>query len=384
MRGMNSNSVDLIYLDPPFNSNRNYAAPIGSEAADAEFKDTWSLTDIDSEWINLIADKHPKLHRVLLATMTDSDKSYLVYMAVRLLEMKRILKDAGSIYLHCDPTMSHYLKLMMDAVFGRENLRNEIIWSYKSGGGSKKQFGKKHDVIFWYSNSRAEWVFNADAMRVPYDAIIAKKYEDKFNEKGKVLGSVWDITRPPNHSKERTGYPTQKPLALLDQIIKASSNEGDIIFDPFCGCATTLVAADGLRRDWIGIDISLMATKLVRDRIRDQQGLYLKIVSRDDIPQRTDMGKLPSPKTHRKNLFGEQEGKCNGCGHRFNIENFDVDHIIAKSKGGTDHINNLQLLCGYCNSTKGDRGMEYLIQRLKLDNKALGIKRLDEKSTHGV
>lgn len=108
MRGMNSASVDLIYLDPPFNSKTNYAAPIGSKAAGAEFKDTWTLRDVDVEWINLIEAKHPALYRVLLAAMTDSDKSYLVYMAVRLLEMKRLLKPTGSIYLHCDPTMSHY------------------------------------------------------------------------------------------------------------------------------------------------------------------------------------------------------------------------------------------------------------------------------------
>ena len=127
MRGMNSASVDLIYLDPPFNSNANYAAPIGSEAAGAEFKDTWTLHDVDVAWLDLIETKHPALNRVIHAAMTNSDKSYLIYMAVRLLEMKRILKDTGSIYLHCDPTMSHYLKLVMDAVFGKVNFRNEII-----------------------------------------------------------------------------------------------------------------------------------------------------------------------------------------------------------------------------------------------------------------
>ena len=127
MRGMNSASVDLIYLDPPFNSNANYAAPIGSEAAGAEFKDTWTLNDVDVAWLDLIETKHPALNRVIHAAMTNSDKSYLIYMAVRLLEMKRILKDTGSIYLHCDPTMSHYLKLVMDAVFGKVNFRNEII-----------------------------------------------------------------------------------------------------------------------------------------------------------------------------------------------------------------------------------------------------------------
>ena len=117
MRGMNSESVDLIYLDPPFNSNANYAAPIGSIAAGAEFKDTWTLNDLDIAWLDLIESKHPALNRVVQAAMTDSDKSYLVYMAVRLLELKRILKNTGSIYLHCDPTMSHYLKLVMDAIF---------------------------------------------------------------------------------------------------------------------------------------------------------------------------------------------------------------------------------------------------------------------------
>lgn len=125
MRGMNSESVDLIYLDPPFNSNANYAAPIGSKAAGAEFKDTWRLSDLDIAWLDLIELKHSKLNRVIQAAMTDSDKSYLIYMAVRLVEMKRILKDTGSIYLHCDPTMSHYLKLVMDAIFGRKK---------KSGG----------------------------------------------------------------------------------------------------------------------------------------------------------------------------------------------------------------------------------------------------------
>ncbi len=129
MRGMNSESVDLLYWDPPFNSKSNDAAPIGSKAAGAEFKDTWTLSAVDGEWINLIAGKNPALHRVLLAAMTASDKSYLVYMAARLLEMRRLLKPTGSIYLHCDPTMGSYLRLVMDAVFGTANFRNEVIWS---------------------------------------------------------------------------------------------------------------------------------------------------------------------------------------------------------------------------------------------------------------
>lgn len=151
MRRMNSASVNLIYLDPPFNSNANYAAPIGSKAAGAAFKDTWNLTDLDLEWLDLLKAKHPRLNRVIHAAMSDSDKSYLIYMAIRLIEMHRILKNTGSIYLHCDPTMSHYLKLMLDALFGRKNFRNEIVWSYQRWTGATKHFQRMHDVLFYFT-----------------------------------------------------------------------------------------------------------------------------------------------------------------------------------------------------------------------------------------
>ena len=144
MRGINSESIDLIYLDPPFNSNANYAAPIGSKAAGAEFKDTWTLNDVNNAWLDLIETKHPALNRVIHAAMTNSDKSYLIYMSVRLLEMKRILRSTGSIYLHCDPTMSHYLKLVMDAIFGKENYRAEIIWNRQSSHNDKL-YGATHE-----------------------------------------------------------------------------------------------------------------------------------------------------------------------------------------------------------------------------------------------
>ena len=167
-------------------------------------------------------------------------------------------------------------------------------------------------------------------------------------------------------SKERTGYPTQKPIALLDRIIKASSNEGDLVFDPFCGCATTLVAADRLQREWIGVDISAKAAELVVERIRDDQGLFEDIVDRTDIPKRTDLGNIPryNAPENRTRLYGEQGGNCNGCGTHFESQHLEIDHIIAKSVGGTDHIGNLQLLCGHCNRIKGNRGQEYLISRL--------------------
>ena len=377
MRGINSESVDLIYLDPPFNSNTNYAAPIGSAAAGAEFKDTWTLSDVDNAWLDLIEAKYPALNRVIHAAMTNSDKSYLIYTAARLLEMKRILKNTGSIYLHCDSTMSHYLKLVMDAIFEKQNFRNEIIWHYYNVASTSRKFiGRKHDTIFFFAKSDAT-SFNWDSMREPYSSDsnwvkASGSYGDSRyspNEKGKLMHDVWRIPTINNMAKERTGYPTQKPLALLEHIIKASSNKDEVVFDPFCGCATTLVAADRLQREWIGIDISEKAAELVVERIKVDQGLFGEIIARTDIPKRTDLGDIPryNAPENKTRLYGEQEGYCNGCGTHFQAQHLEVDHIIAENVGGTDHIENLQLLCGNCNRVKGDRGQEYLISRLSKD-----------------
>ncbi|MXW43839.1 MAG: hypothetical protein F4Z56_03885 [Candidatus Dadabacteria bacterium] len=387
MRGMNSESVDLIYLDPPFNSKANYAAPIGSEAAGAEFKDTWTLQDVDIAWLDLIEAKHPLLNKVIHAAMSKSDKSYLIYMAVRLLEMHRILKPTGSIYLHCDPTMSHYLKLLMDAIFGRKQFKNEIVWCYTGPSNTKRYYPRKHDILLFYSAAE-EWIFNVDAIRVPYKHLgiqhpkgsakegsgiggfLNEETVVAYRAKGKIPEDFWmeaDGFTPVGRIKnERVGYPTQKPLSLLERIIKASSNEEDVVFDPFCGCATTLVAADRLSRNWVGIDISNVAVRLVEDRIKADQGLFQDIQSRTDVPQRTDIGEILkyNDLRNKKLLYGEQGGHCNGCGKHFEPQNLEVDHIIAKKQGGTDHLDNLQLLCGYCNRVKGDRGQEYLIAKL--------------------
>ncbi len=464
MRGMNSASVDLIYLDPPFNSKTDYAAPVGSKAAGSAFKDTWTLTDIDVEWINLIEQKHPKLYQVLLAAMTKSDKSYLVYMAARLLEMKRILKPTGFIYLHCDPIMSHYLKLLMDAIFGRKNFRNEIIWKRATSRNDGKHFGNVHDVILFYRGSpKASFWNNVFDPLDPQKA--RKRYKDydkrsqKFGpfQRGDLTasgtrdgesGQAWRGINPtesnrhwavpiegdyadwiekniiPNYratkgvhdrldmlddhgliawpdkqdgkprlkryllasrgakvndvivnipplqanDAEDTGFETQKPLALVKRFLQASSDHGDIVLDPFCGCATTCVAADDLGRDWIGIDISEKTAQLVVDRIKERQGLFQDIIHQKEIPHRTDIGYIRpyNSRDNRNHLYGEQGGYCAGCGEHFQPQHLEIDHITSRKKGGTDHIGNLQLLCSSCNRRKGDRGMAYLQSRLQI------------------
>lgn len=378
MRGMNSASVDLIYLDPPFNSKANYAAPIGSKAAGAAFKDTWTLRDVDVEWINLIEAKHPALYRVLLAAMTPSDKSYLVYMAARLIEMRRLLRDTGSIYLHCDPTMSHYLKLLMDAVFGKGSFRNEVIWSYQRWTGATRYFQRMHDVLFFYAGKKTDFNILTEAYSKKskhHGARVSEVRDGRLEQsytgdtsRQKAMRDVWDISILNAMANERTGYPTQKPLALLHRVIDASSNQGGIVLDPFCGCATACIAAEQRRRQWVGIDISPKAADLVQSRMRDELGLFYKGAHRTDIPQRTDLGKvIPyNDARNKRRLYGDQGGCCTGCGEHFRAENLEVDHIVPRAKGGTDHLENLQLLCGHCNRVKGDRGMEYLRAKLQI------------------
>ena len=433
LRGIDTESIDLIYLDPPFNSNRNYAAPIGSEAAGAAFKDTWTLSDVDNAWHGEIAEREPALSQAIHAaelTHGKGMKSYLIMMAVRLLEMKRVLKKTGSIYLHCDPTASHYLKGLMDAVFGKNNFKNEVVWNSATGvkNNVRSRFGRGHDIILFYGmpastfnvqydplsedylKSHYTYIdedgrrFRADNLNAPstgghcYEFLgvtrnwrMTEEQAHQWLAEGRIvhqsitpgsrvripsykryadeslgrpaLDNWTDIGALNSQAKESTGYPTQKPVALLERIIKASSNEGNVVLDPFCGCATTCVAAERLQRHWIGIDISPKAVDLVRVRLENEVGLLGKIIHRTDIPKRSE--KLPNYRTHKHTLYGKQEGLCNGCKTQFPFRNMTVDHIVPKSQGGTDHEDNLQLLCGACNSTKGRGTQAELVSRLK-------------------
>ena len=390
MRGMNSACVDLIYLDPPFNSGQQWSAPIGSEAAGAEFKDAWNLSDINIAEQGIIRKEHPALHAVIRAAgraHSDSMRSYTIYMGIRLVEMRRILRPTGSIYLHCDDTAGAWLRTAMDAVFGKDCYRNTIKWCYTGPGNVKRWFPRKSDSILFYVKDAKQAAFNP--VRIPHksgihnDGTVFGKTDGDAAEmrererEGKPIEDYWtDIGAGAHISRhERIGYPTQKPMALLERIVAASSNPGDLVMDPFCGCATACVAAEKLDRQWAGIDVSPLAYRLVQRRLAREVMVGSEdaprltgwnVTHREDIPQRTDLGAIPpyNSTQNKEGLFGRQRGYCNGCEVRFDYRNLAVDHIVPQSKGGGHHIDNLQLLCPACNSMKGRGSHAELIARL--------------------
>jgi site-specific DNA-methyltransferase (adenine-specific) len=348
---INDESVDLIYLDPPFNSAATYnvlfKAPSGeqSQAQIEAFEDTWRWNQsAERAFDEVVTGPHSDASIVLKAMRTalgDNDMmAYLAMMAVRILELRRVLKPTGSLYLHCDPTASHYLKLLLDAVFGRDRMLAEIIWKRTNARGTRGKWPRLHDTIFHYTVSD-EFVFHtlkvkADKAKLPHTLITGEdglKYQtyeltgagktqdgesgkpwrgfdpnqygrhwgysheqlDEWDKAGEihwpkdggfprrldpdpfdpesrtvVLGDVWtDIDRLNQTAKERLGYPTQKPVALLERIISTSSNAGDVVLDPFCGCGTTIHAAQKLDRQWTGIDITHLAIALVERRLNE-------------------------------------------------------------------------------------------------------------------
>ena len=297
-----SASVDLIYLDPPFNSKSDYNLPFKgkykSSTPVAVFKDTWQWGAAQDATYDALA-KGPTTKTI--AQLIDIARrlegpntkyrldAYLVNMAERLIAMKRVLKPTGSIYLHCDQTAGHYLKVLMDLIFGRANFRNEIVWCYTGPGSPKmRQFNRKHDNLFWYSVGD-QWTFNKDRVLIPHNMKTQDNFKDGLRGSGFVDGAyglndgkvpeTWwpqekgnGLAIAARQKKQYLGYPTQKPLALLERIIIASSNPGDVILDPFCGCGTAVHAAEKLGRHWIGIDIARFSTGLIRNRLLKQCG----------------------------------------------------------------------------------------------------------------
>ena len=403
LRGMNSGTVDLIATDPPFNKSKDFHATPDSLAAGAKFVDRWRWeNDVHQEWVDAIKDDHPGLWQAIengRGNHSPGMGAFLCWLGVRLVECHRILKPTGSLYLHIDHTAHAYAKPMLDAIFGAKNFRNEIVWAYTGPGSPRiKQFNRKHDTLLWY-NKGDKWVFNRDAVRLPYkdgkphtggfthrsgakaganmDRAVADSYQ-----KGKVSEDWWsDIAIAKRSPKENTGYPTQKPLALYERIIKASSNEGDLVLDPFCGCATTPVAAERLARRWVGIDIWDDAYDVVVRRMEDNRQLLrdpeAQIRLATAPPIRTDSGTATVPAltlraqtvpqpwqslSHaqmRTALCYAQRAPgrlviCAGCGRHLEAEFMHLDHIRPKSEQGANTIDNRALLCGPCNGTKGN------------------------------
>ena len=281
MESFPSEYVDLIYLDPPFNSDEKYNTIFkgrhGLRNIDPQIKafdDIWTWDEVSAQRVEevkgAVANPASKVIEAFELFIPQSKMlSYTSYMAQRLFEMRRVLKSTGSIYLHCDPTASHYLKLVMDAIFGEDNFRNEIIWCYAGGGIPNHDFPRKHDVILRYAYE--DRVFNTEYRSYGIHNTTGQRATSRggtrnifYNPEGTPINDWWTGISPViNWSNERLGYPTQKPLALLERIVKASSNRDDIVLDPFCGCGTTIEAARKLNRRAIGIDVLPFALRLI-------------------------------------------------------------------------------------------------------------------------
>lgn len=355
-RYLTDESVDLVYADPPFNSNQNYNVLFkekdGSQAASQirAFDDTWTWDSEDEAVYADLVTAGGKVADALQAFrqfIGPCDMlSYLVMMAPRLIECRRVLKPTGSMYLHCDPSASHYLKMLMDAVFGPANFRNEIIWLRTSAKSlMTKKLPQNHDVLLCYQKTESA-IWNVDAVFTSYDPLnLPEKTQKKYchhdpdgrvyrldslinpnpnrpnltyeflgvtkvwrwtkermqasfdaglvvqtksgnvpqlkryldEQEGIPLSDVWtDISPLNSQAAERLGYPTQKPIALLERIIKASCPDGGVVMDPFCGCGTTVTAAQTLGRPWIGIDITHLSITLMKERLKDTFGAAVK------------------------------------------------------------------------------------------------------------
>ena len=396
LRGLDSDSIDLIATDPPFNKGVPAFTGTTKAGQNVEFKDVWNWNDdVHVEWTNAILGKHPSLYAAIHAANKTAGYdmgAFLCWMAVRVLEMHRVLKPTGSLYLHCDQTASHYLKAMLDSIFGRKNFRNEVIWSYRTGGVSKRYWPRKHDSILFYVKSDS-YEHSPIQERIFYDK---QFFTEKVDTEGRYYADVyvrdvWDDIKPIiNVSKERTGYPTQKPLALYKRMIEASSNPGDIVLDPFAGCATTCVAAEQLGRQWIGIDIREESGDVIRERLENEVNGSMAwdaiVRTPTSAPERTDGGEPVAPELAvvgrkrnvkqipvsklREQLIVRDGQRCQGCGWEARQpEYLQIDHNRPKSLQGTDDMDNLALLCDPCNRKKSNK---LTLHELRLDRASDG------------
>ncbi len=419
LRGMNSQTVDLIATDPPFNIKRNRSGTAGHYVDNWKWGDTgmlpdqWKWNEVHPKWLEEIKDNHTALYHAIDAAkhcQGEDTAAFLCFLSVRLIEMHRILKPTGSIYLHCDPTASHYIKMCMDAIFGKKNFRNEIVWHYRRWTAASKRFQKMHDIILYYTKTES-YIFTKplqeysdekyieDTVRGMVDGKLVRLKDEKGNyikretQKEGVL--MHDVSNDINFigptADERTGSPDQKPLALYERIVKASSNKGDLVLDPFCGCATTIIAADNLKRRWVGIDRRIDAryhiitrlmgiSKKERERIEkyatdknwlEKQTAKYEIHYQTEPPTRTDQDVPTAPELshvyqyHLEPLHIHAEMhqflvhqfglKCWGCSFEPPDKRYlHLDHIVPKSDGGTNDIDNRALLCQPCNSKKSN------------------------------
>lgn len=395
LRGIDTSTIDLVYLDPPFHSDREYVAPLNSKAAGQRFDDVWHPSDLKKEWVEGVRETHPAVFAVCEAARVAVGPerwAYLIFMAVRLLEIHRVLKDTGSCWLHCDWHADGWLRALMDAVFGPKNLRNTVAWCYNGGGVPKTAFARKHDTLLFYSKG-GSWTFNIQY--VPYAPGVTTHSGGKPVplDRGAHMNDWWDIKSVSTRSRVRTGWTTQKPVALLERIVLACSNEGDVVLDPFCGCATTMVAAQKLGRRWIGIDMDVEAQGITIDRMRDEAGLFdapralaievaPPVRSPDDMDggrhacevlelefalarQKSEVLTGPQKTAYRRKLISDLNGRCQGLvyanGQRVPCLNtgfklpdwaFELDHVNPRARGGLDTRANLQAGCRECNQIK--------------------------------
>ena len=392
LEGINSETVDLILIDPPFNKKRQFQG-IG-KASKAKFNDTWTWRDnVHPEWMPKMREHNRTLVEVIESAYHAHDPgmaAYIAWMSIRTLELHRILK----------PTASHYLKAMIDAVFGSKQFRNEVVWDYSFRlMDLPRFFNRKHDLILFYAKGRDSQFTMPKTLWTREEIIRTRKqkvHKDEHGEEviwmpggkgnsksklkrisdiiaeGKAVSDVWSMPTISSSSKERIGWPTQKPLALYSRIIKASSNEGDLIPDAFAGCARTCVAAEQLGRQWVGIDIDDEAEKITVDRLRNEVGFFGEVVVRHEPPFRSpDTPPPPSFKTPKRRkasltmpplsearrVLATRDGTyCQGCGFeppKGLLDFLEVDHKLPKADGGTNAYGNLCLLCAPCNRRKG-------------------------------